>query len=147
MIFPATLYYERLVGIEHYVHLLGRLRHLGAVPEASSVARTLVGRAALETRSRLIERLDWEIISLDGCVLSLAAQFELTVRDLIEWFANSAATKASKYSDLPKRIREQNIRLVGEFLKEFNASRVAHINYPSVVAQLAACTTIGSPVI
>jgi len=140
------LFYQRLEGIEQYVHLLGDLHQLGASNPALSATRTLLGRRATGIRHRLRLYRDWETISLDGCVLSIAAEFELTARDLAEWLVGGMCLKVQTYNDLPDKIKQENVRQVGELLRSVGRPRVAHINYINVVSDLAQSTTVGTPV-
>lgn len=53
---------------------------------------------------------------------------------------------SSSSASRTQKLRDQNVRLVGELLVALNRPKVAHINYVDVVAELAACATKGSPV-
>lgn len=140
------LFYERLEGVEQYVHLLGDLHQLGGTIPAASATRTLLGRRATGVRTRLRRRRDWETISLDGCVLSIAAEFELVARDLAEWLVGSMCLKVPTYNDLPDKMKKENVRQVGELLRLVGRPRVAHINYVGVVSDLAESVRVGTPV-
>ncbi len=141
------LFYQRLEGIEHYIRLTGDLRQLGGTNPAQSATRTLLGRRATGIRARLRLYRDWETISLDGCVLSIAAEFELTVRDLAEWLVGGMCSKVPTYNDLPDKVKQGNVRQVGELLRSVGRPRVAHINYVNVVNDLVRSATVGTPVV
>jgi hypothetical protein len=79
-------------------------------------------------------------------VLSIAAEFELTARDLAEWLVAGMCSKVLAYSDLPDKIREENVRQIGELLRLVGHPRFAHINYVDVVSDLFRSTTVGTPV-
>jgi len=142
----TPLFYKRLEGIEHYVRLVGDLRELGAANHAASASRTVLGRRAVGIRARLRRYRDWETISLDGCVLSVAAEFELVARDLAEWLVRSMCAKVPTYNDLPDRMKLGNVRQVGELLRLVGRPRVAHINFVNVVNDLVQSATVGTPV-
>jgi len=142
----ARLFCQRLDSLENHVHLVDDLRRLAASREVTSATRTILGRQALATRERMRVSREWETVSLDGCLLSVAAEFELASRDLAEAASGRLASKVKRYQDIPEPIRVENVRLVGELLTAINKPRTAHIDYIQVVEDVARCLTKGKPV-
>jgi RiboL-PSP-HEPN len=128
------------------VQLLDHLRALGSSTPPKSIARTTMGKTALRTRTWLREQREWETLTIDGCVLSLASQYELAARDMAETTVTRMASRFKKYGALPEKVRKNNVRFVGEYLTEIDDTRRAHINYLTVVSNLARCTTKGKPI-
>ena len=54
--------------------------------------------------------------------------------------------KVQTYNDLPDKMKQENVRQVGELLRLVGRPRVAHINYINVVNDLIRSTTAGTPV-
>jgi hypothetical protein len=142
----TALFYRRVEGIQHHVELVQELRLLGAAKTSTSIQKTIVGKRATEVQSRLNTDFQWQTISLDGCVLSLAGEFEHAALDLSEWLARTLCSRVATYSDLPSKIRDENLQLIGEALKNVGRPYLAHINYSQVIFDLYQSDTKGIPV-
>lgn len=142
----ADLFIRRLDGMERSVQLMSDLRTLAAVPISATARRTRLGRAAAEAQDRMREGREWETIALDGSILFLSSQFELAVRDMADSFVTTVAARFRRYTDLPQRFREENLRLIGILLQGTTRAQVAHVNSAQIVQELAQCMSRGHPV-
>jgi hypothetical protein len=143
----TTRFYNKLDGIANYVTLLGELRLLGGSPRTAEDEGTDLGRASISVRDRLGAHTDWETISLDGCVLSIAAEFELTARNMAEWVAREICARVPTYQELPPKFRKQNLRQIGSLLRMVGKARVSSIDHVQVLADYTTSMSAGAPVV
>ena len=132
--------------MEQSVQLLSDLRALASAPSSLTARRTKLGRAAAETQTKMRHAREWETITLDGSVLFLSSQFELTVRDMADSFVTAVAARFRRYADLPQGLRDENVRLIGILLQDTTRAQVAHVNSAQIIQELAQCLHKGSPV-
>jgi len=133
-----------LDDIEANVKLVGQLRALGAATAPPSSVRGRLGKAANDVRGTVLSQRTWETIALDGSLLFLAAQYEVTVRDLIQEMMRRKCQTIVVYTDLPEELRTENTRLVGELLR--TGSRDPTVDQIQVVEEFLRCNKRGKPV-
>ena len=134
-----------LTDIETNVRLVGQLRTLAVVSAPASSVRGPLGRAARDVRATELSQRIWETIALDGSLLFLSAQYEMTTRDLLGELMRRKCSMVSTYGDLPEPIRNENARLIGELLR--SGSRDPNVDAMKVVEDFVKCNRVGRPVI
>src|SRR5215213_8223064 len=101
----ALVFQANLSEIERCVRLTQEFRNLGLYSPTKTDFRSRFGRASSALLNNYGSSRGWEIIVLDGCILNMAAQFGLMVRDMIENAADRIAKKCKTYNDLPVSIQ------------------------------------------
>jgi hypothetical protein len=141
----SAIFLRTIDGMEQSIGLLSELRSLGVTPSSRTVERFRLGKAAVSTQALLRRSREWETMALDGSILLLASQFEMTVRDMAETFVTAIGRKFRLYKDLPEGLRNSNLRLIGQLLQDTTRAQVAHVDSNIVVQDLAACLRRGRP--
>lgn len=134
-----------LDDIETNVRLVSHLKGLAKATAPPSSSRGPLGRAAVEVRHTVRSQRTWETIALDGSLLFLSAQYEMTIRDLIQELMRRKCSKAGTYTDLPQPIRDENARLIGNLLR--SGSHDPSVDAVKVAEDFVQCSRIGQPVV
>src|SRR3990172_5902885 len=134
-----------LDDIETNILLVNQLKTLAIATAPPSSARGTLGRAAHGVRDTVRSQRTWEAIALDGSLLFLSAQYEVTVRDLLHEIMMRKCMNATTYADLPETIRTENARLIGDLLR--SGSRDPTVDGVKVVEDFVQCSRVGRPVV
>ncbi|AQX74568.1 hypothetical protein B1772_03490 [Dehalococcoides mccartyi] len=83
----------------------------------------------------------------DGAFLTICAQYEFTVRDLIETFAGNLSSKIPIFQNLPDIIRSYYPKGCATLLLHIDQEKYNHLTQQDVLSSLASCVncSTGSP--
>jgi hypothetical protein len=102
-----------------------------------------LARAALSLQQRFPASSALTTVVHDGAYLTLCADFELALRELVIRYVEEAQRKCPDYNHLPQRMRDWYPRGCGELLVNLSQDRFRHLTQSEIHRSLASC--LGSP--
>ncbi len=134
----------------------GIIAYLDIVSVTISVAkadhRAIKSRTSFATSSRKLKNIvqknqDFALTAFDGAYLTLCAEYEMTVRKLIEKLVADATTTCTEYHHLPKEMRGWYPDGCSNLILGINQDKFSHLTKDQVVRSLASCLKIKSYVL
>lgn len=116
---------------------------LGKVPAKGLRSKHPLVAAALKLHGHLHASSTMMTVVNDGTYLTLCADFELTIRELIIRYVEGASAKCADYKHLPATMRAWYPRGCGEILVNLSQDRFKHLTQEGIHRSLASC--LGSP--
>jgi hypothetical protein len=102
-----------------------------------------MAKAALTLQQRFPNSLAVMTVVHDGAYLTLCADLELALRELIIRYVEQAQAKCPDYNHLPRKMRDWYPRGCGELLVNLSQDRFEHLTQLEIHRSLASC--LGSP--
>ncbi len=127
------------------------LAFLNIVSATITVAKTdhrnIKSRASFITFSKRLKSVvvanpNFSLAAYDGSYLTICAEYEMTVRNLIEKFISDAALKCTEYHHLPKEIREWYPVGCANLILNITQDKFSHLTRDQIVRSLASCQKI-----
>lgn len=79
------------------------------------------------------------LLAYDGTYLRMCAEFELSMRQLIEKYVYESSTKCANYNHLPKEIREWYPEGCSLIILNLNQDKFKHLTKDAIIRSLAGC--------
>ena len=136
----AASYAVQMSRIAAWVDLINRVVNLGTedinrlrstVPvavRARDVHQGITGLGSTAT-----------IIAYEGAFLTACAEFELTVREMVEKFVDQARTTKATFSDLPVAMQKRQHKGCAKIITYLDQERFNHLTIDQVIADLYSC--------
>jgi len=83
---------------------------------------------------------DLNVVAFAGAYLHVCAEYELTLRRLIETYIESATLKCSQYHHLPKIMRDWYPVGCAELIRNIKQDKFKNLTIPNIVSSLASTT-------
>lgn len=93
-------------------------------------------------KARIVKNIDFSLTAYDGTFLTVCAEYEMTIRKLIEKYVLDAAQKCTEYHHLPKEIREWYPDGCSNLILNITQDKYAHLTKDAIVRSLASCQKI-----
>lgn len=78
-------------------------------------------------------------LACEGAYLSICAQYEQCVRDLVEATAIDAVTKKGQFALLPQKMREAHLQGCGMILQKLKRDKYKHLSASAIASALHGC--------
>jgi hypothetical protein len=142
MLKTAHAFEERMDSILMFLDILS-----ASVAMAKSNDRYVKSKAAFVVSSKrlksiIIRNSNFTLVGYDGSYLTACAEFEMTVRRLIEKFVGEANVKCSEYHHLPKVIRDWYPDGCSSIILNISQDKYRHLTKDQIVKSLASCQRV-----
>ena len=107
--------------------------------------RRVVARARRVQTSAKKLGTSLSVVPFEGAFLYVCAEYELSVRTLVEDFGSSVSKRVKRYSDLPEKLRNRNVRYSATILNELDRDMFSSLGEYDVVAKLFKCLDPSTP--
>ncbi len=134
----AAQFTQEMLQAEIYIDLVNSTFDLAKHDSKGLRSKHPVALGAIDVWQKA-RKMGSTVEAYDGSYLSIYAQFEFAVRNLIEVFTNQMNTKIPIYGNLPNGIREWYPKGCSEILLHIDHDKYQHITQSAVMNSLASC--------
>jgi hypothetical protein len=90
-------------------------------------------------KARIVKSPNFSLTAYDGSFLTVCAEYEMTIRKLIDKFVLDAAQKCTEYHHLPKEMRDWYPDGCSNLILNITQYKNAHLTKDSILQSLVSC--------
>ncbi len=139
MLTIAQAFSKRCDGIIAYLDIVTATIAVAKADNKSIKSRTSFIASSRKLKDVVLQNQDFSLTAFDGSYLTLCAEYEMTVRKLIEKLVLDAASTCTDYHHLPKSMREWYPDGCSNLILGIKQDKFAHLTKDQLVQSLASC--------
>jgi|GEM_PF-5308345 len=134
---------KEMLRVEAFLDVMLASVNLAKLPTTGFRSRHPAALAARSLQNQLRSAPSVITVVNDGAYLTVCAEFELTIRELIVRYVELAVARCPNYQHLPASMRQWYPRGCGELLVNLSQDKFKHLTQDGIHRSLANC--LGSP--
>lgn len=142
MLTIARDFATRSDGVVAFLDIVAAVVTVAKTEHKSARSRVTFVRASKRLKTLAQADAGFYLTAFDGSYLTLCAEYEMTVRNLIEKFVQEASLKCMEYNHLPIEMREWYPDGCSTVILNIGMDKFSHLTKDQIVRSLASCVKV-----
>jgi hypothetical protein len=139
MLAIAQGFADRCDGIVSFLDIMAATINVAKLDHKRIKSRTSFVSSSKKLKAIVLKNQNFHLTAYDGAFLTLCAEFEMSIRKLIDKFVLDASNRCNEYHHLPPAMREWYPDGCSNLILGINQDKFAHLTKDQIMRSLASC--------